>query len=150
VVKHTTRPGHYGSYRPPRALLWNIGVIIYVLMMASAFLGYQHLALYEASLPGNFTTPFLLLPSFKYVKSYSNLHSKETQSSILNDNRGKTGVYCVFNMVTGSFYVGSAVTNRLNTRFRNHCIHTNSSTNKHLRSAIIKYGIENFLFLILE
>jgi len=40
VYLHIGRGLYYGSYRPPRALLWNICVIIYVLMMASAFLGY--------------------------------------------------------------------------------------------------------------
>ena len=30
----------YGSYRKPRELLWIIGVIIYVVMMATAFMGY--------------------------------------------------------------------------------------------------------------
>jgi ubiquinol-cytochrome c reductase cytochrome b subunit len=31
---------YYGSYKKPRNILWNIGVIIYLLMMATAFLGY--------------------------------------------------------------------------------------------------------------
>ena len=31
---------YYGSFKPPRELLWIIGVIIYFLMMATAFLGY--------------------------------------------------------------------------------------------------------------
>jgi ubiquinol-cytochrome c reductase cytochrome b subunit len=30
----------YGSYRAPRELLWIIGVVLYVLMMATAFMGY--------------------------------------------------------------------------------------------------------------
>jgi quinol-cytochrome oxidoreductase complex cytochrome b subunit len=31
---------YYGSYRSPRVLLWSIGVIILILLMAIAFLGY--------------------------------------------------------------------------------------------------------------
>jgi ubiquinol-cytochrome c reductase cytochrome b subunit len=31
---------YYGSYRSPRTLLWSIGVVIYILMMAIAFIGY--------------------------------------------------------------------------------------------------------------
>src|SRR3984957_16031850 len=31
---------YYGSFQPPRGLLWIIGVIIYVLMIATAFFGY--------------------------------------------------------------------------------------------------------------
>jgi ubiquinol-cytochrome c reductase cytochrome b subunit len=37
---HMFRGLYYGSYKPPRELLWIIGVIIYLLMMAIAFLGY--------------------------------------------------------------------------------------------------------------
>ena len=39
VYLHIARGLFYGSYRTPRALLWNIGVIIYILMMATAFIG---------------------------------------------------------------------------------------------------------------
>lgn len=31
---------YYGSYRSPRVLLWNVGVIIFILTIATAFLGY--------------------------------------------------------------------------------------------------------------
>ena len=31
---------YYGSYQTPRTLLWLIGVVIFVVMMATAFLGY--------------------------------------------------------------------------------------------------------------
>ena len=37
---HMARGLYYGSFKPPRELLWIIGVIIYVLMMATAFFGY--------------------------------------------------------------------------------------------------------------
>ncbi len=40
VYLHMFRGLIYGSYRKPRELLWIIGVIIYVLMMATAFMGY--------------------------------------------------------------------------------------------------------------
>lgn len=40
VYLHIGRGLYYGSYRSPRILLWSIGVIILVLMMATAFLGY--------------------------------------------------------------------------------------------------------------
>ena len=35
VYLHMARGLFYGSYRSPRALLWNIGVTIYILMMAN-------------------------------------------------------------------------------------------------------------------
>jgi ubiquinol-cytochrome c reductase cytochrome b subunit len=40
VYLHMFRGLMYGSYREPRELLWIIGMIIYVAMMATAFMGY--------------------------------------------------------------------------------------------------------------
>ena len=37
---HILRGLYYGSYKAPRELLWMIGVAIYVIMMATAFMGY--------------------------------------------------------------------------------------------------------------
>ena len=40
IYLHMFRGLMYGSYRKPRELLWIIGMIIYVVMMATAFFGY--------------------------------------------------------------------------------------------------------------
>lgn len=40
VYLHIARGLYYGSFRSPRTLLWSIGVVIFILMMATAFLGY--------------------------------------------------------------------------------------------------------------
>jgi len=40
VYMHVARGLYYSSYKSPRVLVWSIGVIILVLMMAIAFLGY--------------------------------------------------------------------------------------------------------------
>lgn len=40
VYLHVGRGLYYGSYKAPRTLVWTIGTIILVLMMATAFLGY--------------------------------------------------------------------------------------------------------------
>jgi ubiquinol-cytochrome c reductase cytochrome b subunit len=40
IYLHMFRGLMYGSYRKPRELLWIIGVIIYLVMMATAFMGY--------------------------------------------------------------------------------------------------------------
>jgi len=40
VYLHIGRGLYYGSYRSPRTLVWTIGTIIFILMMATAFLGY--------------------------------------------------------------------------------------------------------------
>ena len=40
VYVHMFRGLYYGSYKEPRELLWILGVIIYLLMMATGFMGY--------------------------------------------------------------------------------------------------------------
>jgi len=40
VYIHIFRGMYYGSYKAPRELLWILGVIIFLLMMATAFMGY--------------------------------------------------------------------------------------------------------------
>jgi ubiquinol-cytochrome c reductase cytochrome b subunit len=40
VYLHMLRGLYYGSYKAPRELLWILGCIIYLLMMATAFMGY--------------------------------------------------------------------------------------------------------------
>ncbi len=40
VYMHMFRGMYYGSYKAPREVLWMIGVIIYLVMMATAFMGY--------------------------------------------------------------------------------------------------------------
>jgi quinol-cytochrome oxidoreductase complex cytochrome b subunit len=40
VYIHIFRGLYYGSYKPPREVLWWMGIIIYLLMMATAFMGY--------------------------------------------------------------------------------------------------------------
>jgi ubiquinol-cytochrome c reductase cytochrome b subunit len=40
VYLHIGKGLYYGSYRSPRTIVWTIGTIIFILMMATAFLGY--------------------------------------------------------------------------------------------------------------
>lgn len=41
VYIHMLRGLYYGSYKQPRELLWILGVVIFLIMMATAFLGYS-------------------------------------------------------------------------------------------------------------
>lgn len=86
--------------------------------------------------------------TMKYEKQYENLHTVETQLAIRADNRQKAGIYMIENKVTGEKYVGSAITNRINVKFRNHMIHGTGA--KNTAKAVKMYGIENFKFYILE
>jgi len=40
VYLHMGRGLYYGSYRAPRTLVWTLGVVIFILMIVTAFLGY--------------------------------------------------------------------------------------------------------------
>lgn len=40
VYLHIARGLYYGSYKAPREILWMLGVVIFLLMMATAFMGY--------------------------------------------------------------------------------------------------------------
>lgn len=40
VYLHIGRGLYYGSYKAPRTLVWTIGTVLFILMMATAFLGY--------------------------------------------------------------------------------------------------------------
>ncbi|MAW99733.1 MAG: cytochrome b [Sphingomonas sp.] len=40
VYVHIFRGLYYGSYKPPREMVWMLGVVIFLLMMATAFMGY--------------------------------------------------------------------------------------------------------------
>lgn len=107
----------------------------------TAFLGYKH------SLKRNFSSNLSNLP-FKPVKTYCDLHQLNTQLQILKENKFKSGIYCIYNNLNNKFYIGSAITNRINMRFRNHCIHGTGSSL--LKKAIDKYGLSNFSFYIIE
>lgn len=84
----------------------------------------------------------------KYEKKYENIHKQEVQEAIRAENRNKAGIYMILNNVNNNRYVGSAATDRINVRFRNHMIHRTGA--KNTAAAVAKYGIENFSFYILE
>ena len=170
VFIHIGRGLYYGSYSKPRLGLWTVGVIIYLLMVIIAFLGYLHSLIWYNFLSNFLSNLFihpiglLLFTSLPLstiqnlkndekllrlaVKEYKDLHLVTTQLLIKNENKNKSAIYCVLNSITGHKYIGSASTNRINSRFRSHCI--NYSGNKRLKEAIKEYGLENFKFLILE
>ena len=60
VYLHIFRGLYYGSYKAPREILWILGVIIYLLMMATAFLGYVlpwgQMSLWGATVITNFVS----------------------------------------------------------------------------------------------
>ena len=62
VYIHNFRGMYYGSYKEPREVLWILGVIIYLLMMATGFLGYTlpwgQMSFWGATVITNFFSAF--------------------------------------------------------------------------------------------
>lgn len=65
VYVHIARGLYYGSYMQPRGLVWSLGVIILILMMATAFMGYVlvwgQMSFWAATVITNFFTAFPII-----------------------------------------------------------------------------------------
>jgi group I intron endonuclease len=96
----------------------------------------------------NLLHEFLEEKKIKPVYIYENLHLDDTRKTILKETKNLSGVYIIFNKITGDYYVGSASTNKFYARFSNHLLYFRGS--KILKNAVKKYNISNFAFLILE
>src|SRR5271156_4527389 len=96
----------------------------------------------------NLLNKFLKEKGIRPVYLYENLHLDETRKAILNNTKNLSGIYLIFNKISGDYYVGSASTNRFYPRFSNHLIYFKGS--KILKHAVKKYNLSNFAFLILE
>lgn len=91
---------------------------------------------------------FLKNNNLKPVYIYENLSEKSIQNKVLKDTRNIAGVYLILNKATLSCYVGSASTNKFNARLRKHLF--NFSGSKIVKTAVRKYKIDNFAFMILQ
>jgi group I intron endonuclease len=96
----------------------------------------------------NLLNEFLKKNQIKPVYIYENLHLDDTRKTILKNTKDLSGIYTIFNKITGDYYVGSASTNRFYARFSNHLLYSRGS--KILKYAVKKYGISNFAFIILQ
>ena len=156
VYAHIGRGLYYGSYKSPRVLLWSIGVIILVLMMAIAFLGYEHsptwfnnnFLILNSMVPSKILDNFIKDKNLKPVYTFENLDSHETREKICKEIKHISGIYMILNKVTLDYYLGSASTNKMYSRFTKHMIYLTGS--KIVKLAIKKYNLSNFAFLVLE
>lgn len=82
------------------------------------------------------------------VYAFENLDSENTRQQILKCTKGLSGIYMILNKVTKDYYIGSASTDRFYARFSNHVIYFRGS--KIVKSAVKKYELKNFAFIILE
>lgn len=167
---HIARGMWYGSYGRPRTLVWSIGVIILVLLIITAFLGYRHSPKWESiysiknrlnpkysysnepknnpSSKEEIINEFLTLKNLNPYAIYSDLTNPLTRTQIKNDTKELSGIYLLLNLVTLDYYIGSASTNRLSIRYANHLI--NFTGSKVVKNAVRKYGLDSFVFIVLE
>jgi group I intron endonuclease len=82
------------------------------------------------------------------VYYFENLDLENIRKQIQNETKGLSGIYMIVNKLTKDYYIGSAATNRFYPRFSNHLIYFRGS--KIVKSAVKKYGLSNFAFIILD
>lgn len=164
VYLHIGRGLYYGSYRAPRTLAWILGAIILILMMGTGFLGYLNIAqndyntktittlnnkrYFSTSVNTNRVNDFLKSKNLKSVFIYDNIHEDSVRKRIAKETKGLSGIYMVLNKETLSYYIGSASTGKINSRFTSHLIYLTGS--KIVKNSVKKYGLQSFAFIVLE
>lgn len=91
---------------------------------------------------------FLLEKSLQPVICYESLQLKVTKEKINLFSKDRSGIYLILNKITLDYYIGSASTSKIYSRFYNHLI--GGSGSKLVKLAVRKYKLENFSFIILE
>lgn len=86
--------------------------------------------------------------NIKPVLIFESLHKEGIKEKIKLETRKKAGIYAIFNLITGDYYIGSAISNRFYYRFYKHLI--KGLGNKHVYNSVNLYKLENFAFVILE
>src|SRR5436305_11752547 len=88
----------------------------------------------------------IFIETFPVLFSFDNLDMLESIKIAKKALYGLSGIYGVVHIPTGTSYIGS--TFDLGGRIMDHI--QNNSSNLHLQSAIVKYGLSHFAFVILE
>ena len=86
--------------------------------------------------------------NLNYVKFYENVF--DMKKDILNENKGKSGIYMLTNKITKKIYIG--LSKDLSKRFKNYfsLSYLKSKANLIINRALIKYKYSNFSLTILE
>jgi group I intron endonuclease len=164
VYLHIGRGLYYGSYRSPRTLAWVLGCVILILMMGTGFLGYLNIAqndyntktirplnnkrYFSTSRNTDRISDLIKSKNLQPVFIYDNLHEDSVRKSIAKETKELSGIYMVLNKETLSYYIGSASTGKINSRFTSHLIYLTGS--KVVKNSVKKYGLHNFAFIVLE
>jgi excinuclease UvrABC nuclease subunit len=82
------------------------------------------------------------------VAVYENLQQPDVEKQVKSDIKSLTGIYVIINLENGNIYVGSAITGRMPNRFHSHLCRLKG--NKPVAAAVLKYGLQNFAFMVAE
>lgn len=183
VYLHMAKGLYYGSYRSPRIQLWSIGVIIFLLMIVTAFMGKKNTnnspKLKNINLNNKFKYNSLLNNNITFINNrryYSNyinpqqdntdpkiifkdigikvedywidIHNNNIRSKIISKLKNKSGIYIIINKISKNCYIGSAIKNQFYSRLNRHLLNFYGS--KIVKKAVLKDGLNNFIFGILE
>lgn len=179
VYLHIGRGMYYGSYRAPRTLVWTIGTVIFILMMATAFLGYELSPKWPINLNSNYLSTFGFMPLISYrnssVKNYSSSSEKEKKTFLdlflekyninpiyVFENLGldetRNNINKTLNNLSGVYLIFNNTTGdyyigsaSTNRFYARYCNHLIHFTgSKVIKNAVRKYKINNFSFLVLD
>lgn len=100
------------------------------------------------SVPSETVKNFIIEKNLNPVFIYENLKDDMVQKQIAKDTKGLSGIYLILNKISFSYYIGSAATGRLNSRFTSHLIYFTGS--KLVKNAVKKNKLDNFSFIVLE
>jgi group I intron endonuclease len=133
-------------------------------MMGIGFLGYFNIAqndyntkaittlnnkrYFSTSRNSDTINNFLKSKNLNPVFIYDKIHEDSTRKTIAKETKELSGIYMVLNKETLSYYIGSASTDRFNSRFTSHLIYLTGS--KVVKNSVKKYGLHNFCFIVLE
>jgi len=88
----------------------------------------------------------IFIETFPVLIAFDNLDMHESLQIAKKALYGLSGIYGVVHIPTGTSYIGSSMD--LGGRIMDHIL--NNSSNLHLQSAILKYGLSHYAFVILE
>jgi hypothetical protein len=86
------------------------------------------------------------IETFPVLVAFENLDLLENLQIAKKAINGLSGIYAFVHIPTGTSYIGSSMD--LCVRIMDHIL--NHSSNPHLQSAILKYGLSSFVFVILQ
>lgn len=90
------------------------------------------------------------LKSLDPIKVYLNF--KEDRSSILKEQKERSGIYCLINKINGHSYIGSSINlaSRMKNYLNNTFLKSRQNANMPIVKALLKYDQSNFTLFIVE